>query len=215
MSLIKVSFGGTIWSAGSAGTPVDEWSNTIFCIGPSTPTLTQAIVDDLALLVHTWFQSVGAGMSNTVSLDFVKVNEIDITTGHQITDPTMEHAYAPGTVRGSSGSGVPVTTAYRVSVDDGTRNKSARGGWFAPRPSLPVLPNGRFDSTNVSDAMAAAANLLIGLRDYATLNLTPAVYSRKLKSAFPIHRVRVGDVPDNVRSRKDDMIEAYAVDNEI
>lgn len=214
MSLIGISFGGTSYNNSTAGVALDIWDCTLHCGGPSTPTITPANVDDIGALVMTWFKSVGASIATTEALEWLKVNEFDFATGHQITDPTHLKTWTTAN-RGSGSSENPVTTAYRVSLDDATRSRRHKGGFFPPRAGTSVGSVGRWDTTTTQGRVDAASTLINGINAYTGLNLQVGIYSRRDQALWPVTRLRVSDVPDNIRKRKSKMLPTYITNNNI
>lgn len=202
MSLCMLTWGGSAHATSTPSSPVVEiWSSSLALIAPAAPTLTPAIVDDIAAMVRAWFIDTRSYINNTETLDFVKLNLVDITTGHQITDPTLEHLF-PSPANGTGSNDHPLTCCYRVSLDNGTRNPKTRGGFFSPRTSAAIGPEGRWNASAQGEMLDSGAALITNIKNYATLDFTPAVWSRKDHSATPVSRVRVSDVPDDISRRK-------------
>lgn len=207
MALGLVVMSGRITDGTSSTSPeVEIWSSSI---GGTTTSggWPETFIDEIASACGTWFTAANTRIHSTVTLDTVKANLFDIATGLQITDPTVEHTYSPFLRGASTTIEFPITTSYRVSMDDGTRNRRARGGFYVPRPTLAVGYNGRFNDTNVGQALATAVTMLDAFVSTAAFDV--GVWSRAGQSLTPSTRVRIGDVPDNIRRRKNDLRENY------
>ncbi len=99
----KFQFGGTIYDNASGGSPVEIWSCSVHMFVDATGLDPAGQISSLTGPLNTWFNSANARISPTVSLDYAKWNEIDVTTGKQVTDPTVETIYALPS-RGGGGS---------------------------------------------------------------------------------------------------------------
>jgi len=191
---------------GSTDPTIEQWSCSIatrFVDGTFTDRLS-----DIAGFCNTWFTDADSYISHTVTLDSVKFNGFDLATGHQTTDPTNEHTYSPFLRAPSSLNRYPLGTSYRISLDDGTRNRSHRGGFFVPRTTMQIDDSGRFDSTQIGNALATAATLLDAIDGLS--NFSVGVWSRRNHAVTDVSRVRIGDVPDNISRRRNELREVYA-----
>jgi len=211
MGLAVLQFGGAINSDLLIPTPVEEWSASLsaFTSAGYVPATHLAAV---TTLVRQWFTRPTTGIHGSVSLDWVKWNAFDVATSKQITDPTNEVTVFPAE-RGqaSGGAFLPISTAYRVSMDDGTRSKRSRGGFFVPRPGISVKTDGRFPSAAMQDAVASAKLLVSSLNGLGASDVTVVIWSRKYDAMTGVSRIRVGDVPDNISRRRNALAEAYSV----
>jgi hypothetical protein len=203
-----VTFGGTITDGTATTSPaVEIWSCSVALVVVDAWDPNSAI-DDIYPLIVTWFEDADTCIHNTVTLDYVKANSYNILTGRQITDPTVEHQFETGLVRGGSGANTDaISKSYRVSIDNGTRDRRTRGGFFVPRTTMSVENNGRFNSGQVTAALGTASVLLDGLSN--GFDASVGVWSRRDKSITIANRVRVGDVPDNISRRRNELRENY------
>lgn len=205
MTLRLLTFGGTIYdnqNAGS-GTPVDVWSNSIALASTEPGEPTQAECDACASIISAWFENASTGIAATAALEFVKLNTVDMVSGLQVTDPTVESVINPQK-RGGSDNANPVTTCYRVSIDDSTRSRTHRGGFYPPRAGHAVGTNGRWSQTDTTNRLTQAQTMLQALNNLSWA--TVAIWSRKDNVLHPANRVRVSDVPDNMSSRKNALL---------
>lgn len=207
MSLIVCTWGGSINASNTTLSPVESWSNSLSLIGPVSPDV-HSLLPFVRTPLVDWFTGNNTGIDATVSLEWLKVNEFNISTGKQITDPTNEYLWTtPPRGYDALDFNAPMGTSYRVSLDDNTRSRTTKGGFFVPRTSLHVQHNGRFPTASVSAVVAAAQAFLLDLNTITGYDV--AVWSRKDHSATTCTRVRVGDVPDNISRRRNDLDEAY------
>lgn len=208
-----MSFWNVTFSGGSHGTsvltsaPVEIWACSLGLITDAAAVPTQARCDDVANAIRAWFVDTDTKIGSTESLDVVKVNAVDLVTGHQITDPTMQTNFSA--VRGSADAQVPLGYTYRISMSDGTRNPRARGGFYPPRVSYRPLENGRLDSLQRTAYTDSAVRLISALNNIVAPVQRVGVWSRREKAVFPVTTLRVGDVSDNISRRRNHLIEAY------
>lgn len=207
MALVVCTWGGSINASNTVSSPVEIWSNSLSLSAPDAVDL-----DGLLALVRTplvdWFEGNDTAIDATVSLDWMKVNEFNVVTGRQITDPTVEYLF-PTPPRGYDALdyNAPMGTSYRVSLDNNTRNRRTKGGFFVPRTSLQVQHNGRFRTASVTAVAGAARDFMEALNLITGIQV--GIWSRRDSSVTAVTRVRVGDVPDNISRRRDALDEAY------
>jgi len=206
-----IAFGGNTHD-GPAGTDpvVEVWECTLAASVEDSGVFTQSRCDTLAALIETWFANVDSGMSTTETLEYVKWNEYSLATGHQLTDPTLQTLVTG--VRGSLTTVQPVSTSVRISLDDGTRNPRAKGGFYPPRLGRQVGASGRISSSDQTGMMTQALILLNGIS--ADLNAwSPGsklgVWSRRDHLVHISTRLRIGNVPDNISRRRNHLRETY------
>lgn len=205
--LALLAFGGNIHAGSGLSAPVVEiWECTAHWNTPDI-TIAQSYCDAIAADCVTWFEDAATKIADNVDLSYVKWNEINPATGRQVTDPTIQTLEVG--VRGSSSSSLPLTSSYRVSLDDSTRNPRHRGGFYVPRPALSVQDDGRLNPGDPANLLSTAKAFFDAI--IAVTGGQPGVYSRRDHAFHPANRMRVGDVPDNIRRRKNKLRENYAV----
>jgi hypothetical protein len=210
VTLLKIQFGGNSYDASAAGNQVEIWSCSLHAIAPAAYAPTQVLADDLFVMAINYIADVDTGVASTEALEYLKVNAIDPVTGRQQTDPTIQHLAASSSIRGLAPGQNPMSTSYRVTTDNGTRDRRTRGGWYVPRSGQTIPSTGRYTQAQNSQHVTKAQAFLAAINNYAPVDLTCAVYSKANKGAVPITRVRCGDVPDNISRRRNNLREVYA-----
>lgn len=207
----RLTFGGNIHAGSSPASPVVEiWESSISIAVDDAAVFDQGGCDALYADLADWFTSADAHIASNVYLDYAKWNEFSLATGRQITDPTIVTNSA-GANAGASDSDQPLTTSYRISLDDGTRNPRHRGGFYVPRTAASVNDTGRWSGASVAAMVSAAASLFAALSaDLAGISGAIGVYSRRDHAVHVSTRFRIGDVPDNISRRKNNLREAYS-----
>jgi len=204
-----LAFGGTYHSGASASDPVVEiWECTLAAEILNDDVFQQSYCDDLSVLIGEWFTSGDAHIASTAFLDYVKWNKFDLATGRQVTDPTLITFFTD--TNGNNSSDQPLTTTYRISLDDATRNQRHKGGFYPPRSAYTVQGDGRVGATAAGQMLNAAQTLVEGINALSGDNIKVAVWSRRDHATHVVSRIRVGDIPDNIRRRKNAMHEGYA-----
>lgn len=206
---VKVQFSGTINDSMTAGQPVEIWSCMFSLIRAGGGLAMTSLLNAVDTRISTWFAASDTGISPSVLLTSVKVNEIG-ADGKQLTDPTLEVVHTTPVRGGGSTSNVlPLGTAIKVTLDDGTRNRRAKGGFYVPRPGIAVLPGGRFNAGQMATLAASTQTMLNGINTES--GITVAIASKVDASLTPCERLRVGDVPDNISRRRNALTESYSV----
>lgn len=206
--IARLDMSGTFHTGSASSDPVVEiWDISMHWKVPEA-SISQDECDIVAEECATWFQHADSKISSNAFLDLVKWNEINPATGRQVTDPTLSTPQS--NVNGNASSDQPITSSYRISYDNATRNPRTKGGFYVPRPSIVVQDDGRYSSANVGsivtntkaffDVLAIVTGGVLG------------VYSRADRAFHQSTRFRVGDVPDNIRRRKNRMHETYQGD---
>ncbi len=205
MGLIVGQWGGSLMSAEILGEKIEIWSNSV---SVSTPGLvTDTHLSNVSSAIYNYWTAERATLAKQVQMEWIKYNEFALTGG-QITDPTKETILlTPERGQAAMPNPYPITTARRVSTDNGTRSRRAKGGWFSPWVASQITPAGRWDVTSTQSAADRAKSFLDAINAYP--DLTAVVWSRKFAVTTPITRVRVGNVPDNISRRKNNMNEVY------
>jgi hypothetical protein len=207
--LARLVFGGNIHAGSSPLSPVVEiWESSIsFAVDDGTDY--SAGVATLYGILADWFTSADAHIANNCYLDYAKWNHYSLATGRQITDPTVATLSA-GVNAGASGSSQPLTTSYRISIDDATRDPRHRGGFYVPRTAADVQDTGRFSGAVVAAITGAAQGLFDAFNTLFAGSGNVCVWSRADKQMHLATRFRIGDVPDNISRRKNALREAYS-----
>lgn len=108
----------------------------------------------------------------------------------------------------------PIQTAMVFSLITSTPGASGRGRLYWPASGAQILASTlRFDSATVTPALAAMETYLSGIENAieATAGTAPlSVWSRKTLGMQGVIRLRVGNVPDVQRRRRDALVETYA-----
>jgi hypothetical protein len=216
-------WGGTIGP--SATDSFDVWTNSIrmASVGPlvgepqfSDTQVMSALKQKLQTAFATSVNSTGLGYSNATWLRWVKFNKIG-----------PDGRYASGSVTNVldvsptvSGSGSPVAWIPQVALAISfmtpvSRGLAKSGRVFLPMPATgPTSGTMRLDSAYRSALATNWGNFLHSLADLPGIDLSalkPSVVSGVREGARqPITGVRVGDVYDTVRSRRNAIQEGYS-----
>lgn len=179
----------------------------------ATSPLSQSAV--AALVASNWYDALtesGLGiqpyLADTVTYTDVTVAEIlSLSTG-ALAAATTQALAAP--VAGS-GSPLPAQVALGVSFTAGTRPNGTplRGRcYLPPLEASAVSVGGRIDAGIVTDVAECFATYFERLD---ALGVTVGVWSRTLAVVQPVTEVRVGNVWDTIRSRRNAIPETYVV----
>lgn len=215
-----LSFGGTL--AGGQ----DIWSNNIRMINNETASpdsvdsgSMEAMLTDFVADIRTFMTNTSAYISNQVTCSWVKFNEIGPDGRYVHSDTThvkiLNGAGVLGPIFGTATTPVPSFQSVAVTTTtDIQRGPGSKGRLFLPQCAPPLVHPGRISSTGSTAIAGAAAAFLTALGDEAgidTTNMRPGVVSN-VGTPGPqaaITGVKVGDVPDVIRRRKNNLIEAY------
>jgi len=160
--------------------------------------------------VRAWFVSDNANMRNDATIAYCKLNEIG-PDGRYVDPTTNVYDYPDGTF----GAAVPEMPSF-LSVafswtTDRNRGPGARGRIYPP-VAIPHSP-GDVVSTLLTNAYVTAAKGLLDAISNPSSGIFvmgPAVVSKIGAVIQPITGVRVGNVIDVQRRRKNALVEVYA-----
>ncbi len=186
---------------------------------PATPTERAAFV--LAAR-DAWGLHLGPIIGNECVLTRTRVAVMaDDGSGRSRVTRTAEGAYVQtddlGTKQGSGGSGKIPQVAVAVTLGTARAGRTGRGRFYLPLPDLGQLSQGKMPTalqTVFADRARAFVNA-INTAGAAMGNAQVAVASGgSVKEAFApamiiVKEVRMGAVPDTIRSRRNAIDEAY------
>lgn len=210
------SFGGTLPSIG------EIWCNNIRFVGGGTPEESYDLEDicqGLMEVMATGMDGTGAanlGYSNGVRLEWGKFNPIGPDGRYASESETVVYDW-PGT--GKVGSGLPYISLPQMALAVSwgtvrTRGPASKGRIYIPLPNVGPGGNARISSTETTNIAGAWANQIDALNDRAQSALQErpiaAVVSGINGAWEPISTVRVGDVMDTQRRRRNALAEVYS-----
>lgn len=212
------SFGGAILGG------VDVWSNNVrfanddgsIPINTDEGDILEGLMSDLQARFVADAGSTGLGYSSAVDLRWGKFNKIG--PDGRYASATETHVLdLPAPVPGlqTPAASIP-QVALAVSWGTGrARGPASRGRIYVPMPQqVPQLTTGRLTAAQTAKAADNWAALLQEWGDEPGIDmsgLVPSVVSSVgTGAAEPITRVRVGDVLDTMRSRRNAMEEVYS-----
>jgi hypothetical protein len=179
--------------------------------------LAEQMTTDLAARFALSLASGGLGYSNQTQLEWGKFNEIGPSGGY--ADETTTHMFeltTPVVAAAAPGAMVP-QVAWAVSWNTANaRGYASKGRIFVPMPS--VTPSSSTGKVSAANCLSAAQNwgfLIDEWNDLSGLDLSDikasVVSNVPLEGATnEITAVRVGDVLDTMRSRRNALTESYS-----
>lgn len=195
--------GGEVWSVNPAFIGNFETN-------PPTQDWLESWATAIAALLPTGLGSYAAGaLSSRFTIDRVRT-ELYGANGRLAAYSEA----APPTSAGGSGSLVhPVSTAVAVSLYTNIPGRRYRGRIYWPAAGLSLdSSTGRIAPSNTLGLAQDVAALLQDIEQAAPTGWEPVlgVYSRVLGAGVAVTQLRVGDVPDTQRRRRDALKETYA-----
>lgn len=196
---------------GSVTGPLEHWSFGINFPHDVLPADGTQLVDDgvAAALKEVYSTNIAPIMMTDRILTLVKVSRVG-ADGH--VEKRADGSYIQGEWQGTSYGagttvGLPLQTALVVSLETARAGATGRGRFFLPFPAKAIDQwNKRLSPEDAADVAARAKAFLNGLAQVTTYG--PVVASSK-GYLTPVTGVRVGRVPDTMRSRREDLPEGY------
>lgn len=122
---------------------------------------------------------------------------------------TLERAITPSPGTGG-GSCLPTEVAVVASLKSATYSRSGRGRMYLPPPTTGVVTGqGRVDN-NMLGSIVVAMDIYLTKMTIATSDYFSVVASKTQGMLRPVVEVKVGDVFDAQRRRRDALIEVYS-----
>lgn len=199
--------------AGTLGVTAEQWS--VSCAYWSD--LAEPVSTSVGL--QTWAEAIAAGLTTAPPGASLR-QAMSVQCGiRQVRTYFYPSTAAPaGTVGaasmtqdGTSTSIHPYPTSVVCTLQTALAGRRHRGRFYWPGLGLTIAGNGRIGGTDVGNMAVAFADLLERIGEYAggPDPLRPAVVSTVGDEVTPVTSVRVGDVPDTQRRRRNNLVEAY------
>lgn len=211
--VVRVTFSGTMWGG------QEEWSTGLY-LGlkdADAPTPTQAAADQCCEAFRSMFVNGNMGISNAYQFTKTKLAAID-ASGHTIDSEVLYAAPSGSNSGGNITDRVPSQVALVVTMlSNRPRGLAAKGRMYLPGVSHKVNTSGRIDINPVVNNMAGLLKTFFdSMRNDADIPGQP-ILAAKGTGALPaltaqndyITKIRVGDVYDTQRRRRNGLSEAY------
>jgi len=211
---------------GNSFSGAEEWA-TSFTIGNSTggdvgQAPTQAYVDSIAALWQTFFTSAASNISSAFTTVGVKVALIS-TAGTADPGNTVFHYFSPEITGGGGATRMPAQCSIVATLATAkVRGFGSKGRMYLPGGNPTVNADGRFTTTTATAIAGALKTFFDGI-NALTAPGGAGPYEAVLMSAEvvgvpgrapemnPITQIRVGNVYDTQRRRRNQLQEQYSV----
>lgn len=199
--------------SGTLGSAADEaWSVSLHYQEQGGGAVTeQGLLTLWAQQAATYLQGLIGGNGTLIDLagGGTKANLVTVYA-YGDTGPAIASASAPCTFQGNGSAFKPPQCAVAFSLITGVPGASRRGRIYWPAIGATIGATLRL--ANVQATADQAAALVEGLGAVAAFAepMQPVVYSPTLDVNTPIIAVRVGNVVDTQRRRRDRLVEAYS-----
>lgn len=186
------------------GSTGENAANVFWLTGAGDFTV-QSDADFVTTKVNAWFNSLTALYISGTKLQGVRVDQVNPSTGKVMFG-------FDGTPSGSTGNGgataLPTECSIVVSLRTALAGPSKRGRIYLPTFAASHLTSdGRLASLDRDSVATATQTMFQALLHGPSVQFTPVVYSRHLRTTQAITSVSVGDVFDVQRSRRNRLIE--------
>lgn len=202
-----LAWGGPYWGT-------EEWTNTLR-FGRSDGTINEDVaeplLETLAEVVRDYVQS--SSYSSRASFAWLKVNAIQ-ANGRYAYPTTNQWEEPTPIVSGTGSAGYPQIATAISTRTDFSRGFAAKGRYFLPL-SPEIGSNGRMTATYAGQLAGDAStfleqiNAVLDPGGTGATGLALRVYSAYDAQAHLITSVRVGDVADTQRRRRNQLPELY------
>lgn len=209
----RVSFGGKLLSAGE---PDEQWNCNVSVqllqgdapVGEDARYLTQ-IAGPLA----AWFSLAAHQISTSATLEYVKANLIGPTGAYVDPNGVNQHIYAPAPAGGTLPGDASILSCCISWTTQKSRGPGAFGRIYLPNFTAGLQGTMKVALQYQNRVKQAGVDLLTVLTNAGgaagNVSATPVVASSKDGTNTPITGVRVGDIMDVQRRRKNKYNEVY------
>lgn len=166
--------------------------------------IVSAIVADETELVGFWSAISAYSRLTDVSLDY-RANDSTLIMGARsvLAEP----------IQGVGTECQSLSTAAVITTLSGYPGGSRRGRIFVPAIGMNVLGTGRFEDDDLAALADSVAWLIVtaGATDTigtANVSVAPLIWSKKLQAGTVMSQISAGNVPDVMRRRRDNVVEA-------
>lgn len=175
-----------------------------------SPTGFNHAASDMSAALVAWMARAGTRNSSAARLDFIKMNQINPTTGKyvlQTTNELLQNDLAVGvSAPGPGQNSVAVSTRTLLS-----RGRSHAGRFYPPTGNITPDPvSGLVDSTVIGAMATSAFALITDVNTVLGADGSVVVFSKVGQLVEPVNGVRVGRVIDTMRSRRRSLNEDYS-----
>lgn len=178
----------------------EVWSFTLHTQG--APTLAVAETSWLAAVTAFWVGKQDALTATTVAWTGTKTAQLDTITGKQISAmaDVVSHLGVAATET------LPPQVSLAVSTLSSLATRSGRGRFYLPPMAVATTSSGKVlaaSQTAVGVNAKAMMDVLVGA------GLQPVLFNTKTKVATTITGMKIGNVWDTQRRRRDKLVETY------
>lgn len=210
-SVVRVTISGGSFSG------AEEWSTGFFLgsanADASNPT--QALADQIKARWQTFFTSAAVKVSNAFSTNEIKLSQIG-ADGKTILDNTVYSTYSSA-IFGPLGTQLPAQVSLVATLQSPlARGLAAKGRMYLPGIASPVMTTGKIVSTDAAAVANALKTFFDGVNSDAGVAGKVILASAGRGTAGTgavnqlVTRVRVGDVYDTQRRRRNQLPEVYS-----
>lgn len=206
---LRLVFGGSLYD-------VEDWSASLSLIeeepGGAHPDYPETVPAGVISACTAMIQTTKT--SSAAKLKWIKLNPIG-TDGKYMTLQTVRHDYVTP-ISGSGGSGVFPQIALAVSLmTPFARGRAHAGRFYLPAPDL-VASTGGLIGTSDAGIVAGQATTFLNALNSALSGFRVGIVSNLDDGVErEVTHVRVGQVADTIRSRRNKLLETYSVGSQL
>lgn len=201
---------------GSLASGQEEWSTSFACVTALGETvddpqdLTQWATD-----AHAEFAAGTGWPGDLRSLIGVSSTVDNIRIYHYADLQANANAVGQSTgaaIAGSGSAAVPLPTSLVFTLQTARPGKSYRGRMYWPFLTQTIQSNGKINTSSVtlgSRATSFGQMLEAICAQSPLLGMVPMVASKTANAVTLVTSIRVGDVPDTQRRRRDNLVESF------
>jgi hypothetical protein len=175
--------------------------------------LAELDIDAMAARFGVYHANADTKIHTNAKMTSLKATAIGVD-GHYLTDAREAEPAPGGVAGGSSGTRPANQVALVISLGSNTQiGRATKGRFYLPLTTITLNTNGASDSSITTPLLASTVDFLqdvidicVAMDEVGTLQLMSNVGAGISRA---VSRVRVGQVPDTMRSRRNALSEGY------
>lgn len=173
----------------------------------------QDIVDGIGAAVAAFHARPTSKISGKAVLEEVRCASIGADGKYNLDPLSTFHSLAGGV----AGLFLPLQVTLAVSLVTDRRGPTGRGRFYLPAPAMGIFPDARFSVADVTGIRDSVATMCTAINDQPGVDFNDQVVCVASSKGYntPVAAVRMGRVPDTIRTRRGALDEGYTAEQAV
>lgn len=175
--------------------------------------MTEAIMDDIETAARAMVNSSGSGITTSAFLQEIKYAQLDTNGKYADDDQPFIREVNPGEQGGGGNNFVPQATMVISLSTDSKRGLAHQGRYYLPPTSIQAGSDGVVSPVQVQNLLLAQRAFLVSVNTALAPSYIVVASNRGAGQIKQVTGLRVGNVIDTQRRRRNALIETYSIDS--